>query len=545
MFVTTDLYGNLFKTQLSSTGPLVEDKLFYRISGSYKKGDGLITNDYLKKEVDFIKDLSLRAQLKAILSSKTSAILTAQIINAEAGATYYAAPTTGLPNINPDDFDNLSIQADQFGRSTLDAIYGNLKFDFNLGDLKLISSSTYNKGERNHIGDLDFTSADVLRQIQDSNTETINQEFRLSPTNTDSKFTWDLGAFYQKLDKQLVTDATADFGFFAVPPAPTGTQTRLAIGNFTNTFNTIAAFGFAEYKVSDRFTIAAGLRYDSDNIKQDNVTEKTTPKRTDSQLQPKLSLSLKATDNMLVYANYGRGYRTGGFNQGNTVRYSASFKAETTDNYEIGIKNNYWNDRLILNISGYYINFNNQQLYALVLGEGNILIGNFNVPKSKSVGFEADFKLRTSNWLDILASYGLSKSKINKGTSTESTPGNKKIDVSDKNTPLIPQDSYSFALESNFDISEKITFRGNVNLKGTGKIYWHEDNVATSSGYSLLNTRLGFTFSDKFTLNLWGNNLTDKQYLTEFFAKTFSNGGADLAWLGQPLSYGASIVYKF
>ncbi len=538
--------GNLLQAQLSSTGPLVKDKLFYRISGSYKKGDGLLNNVTLNTAPDFVEDLSIRGQLKAVLSSKTTATLTGQFIDAEAGAVYYASPTTGNPTINPDDFDNLAIQGDQFGRSTLDAIYGNLKFDFNLGNVRLTSSSSYNKGERNHIGDLDFTPADVLRQIQDSNTETINQEFRLSSTNTDSKVSWDLGAFYQKLDKQLITDATADFGFFAPPFEPTGTQSRLAIGNFTNTYNTIAAFGFMDFQVSDKLTLSAGLRFDRDNIQQDNVTENTNPEKTDTQLQPKLSLALKATENTLLYANYGRGYRTGGFNQGNTVRYDSDFEAETTDNYEIGMKNTLWDGRFILNLSGYYIDFNNQQLYALVLdgGNGSILIGNFNVPESESVGFEADLKLRATNWLDILGSYGVSKARITEGTSTVSTGANETINVSGNNTPLVPQDSYSFGLESSFDIAKNISFNGNVNVEGTGEIYWHEDNVAVSSGYNLLNARLGVTF-DNFSINLWGTNLTDTEYITEFFAQTFSNGGSDLAWLGQPATYGASIAYKF
>ena len=59
--------GNLLKAQFSSNGPLIEDKLFYRVSGSYKKGDGFIDNETLNKPVDFIEDLTLRAQIKAIL----------------------------------------------------------------------------------------------------------------------------------------------------------------------------------------------------------------------------------------------------------------------------------------------------------------------------------------------------------------------------------------------------------------------------------------------------------------------------------------------
>ncbi len=537
--------GNLFKAQLSSTGPLVKDNLYYRITGSYKKGDGVIDNQTLNKPVDFIEDLTLRGQLKAKLSDNIWATATGQVIDAKAGAVYYASPITGT-NISPDDFDNLAIVGDQFGRSSLKGFYGNLKVDFKFDKTRLVSSTTYNKGERAHVGDLDFGPADVLRQIQDSDSKTFNQEIKLSSlNNNDSKLSWDIGAFYQNTDKLLFTKATADFGFFAPPFAPTGTQSDFATSDFTNTYSTFAAFGFLDYEVSDKFTISAGLRYDNDNIEQDNRTLNVKPSKTDSQLQPKISLALKATENMLMYLNYGRGYRSGGFNQDNTVRFNADYEAEITDNYEIGIKNSYWNDRLILNLSAYYIDFTNQQQYALIIdGGGQILIGNFTFPESESYGFEADFKLRPSKYLDILASYGVSKSKILKGTSTVSIGANEEIDVSGKNTPLIPQDSYTLGLESNFDITDKVAFNANVSLKGTGKIYWHEDNAAVSSSYSLLNARVGFSFND-ISISAWGHNILDEDYITEFFGQTFSNGGSDLVWKGLPATYGINLSYKF
>jgi iron complex outermembrane receptor protein len=539
--------GNLLQAQVSSTGPLVKDKLFYRISGSYKNGDGLLNNITLNEAPDYIKDLTVRAQLKAKISPKISATLTGQIMDTEAGGLYYAAPTNGSAKIAPDDYDNLAIQGDQAGVGTLKGTYGNLKVDFNLDKMKLTSLTTYNKAERNAAGDLDFTPADVLRQDQDSNTESFNQEIRLSSTgDKDSKINWDLGVFYQNLDKLLTTGASADFGFFAPPFAPSGIQSTLAIGDFTNNYKTLAVFGFVDFKVSDKLTLSAGLRYDNDKISQDNRSEGTNPNRVDTQLQPKISIAFKATDNMMMYANYGKGYRTGGFNQGQTVRYNASFNAETTDNYEIGIKNSYWDNRFILNLATYYIDFTDQQLYALVLdgGAGQILIGNFNVPESRSVGFEADMRIRATNWLDILASYGVSKSVIENGTSTVSIGANETINVSGNATPLVPQDSYSLGLESRFDISDKIAFSGNVNLKGTGEMYWHEDNAAVSPRYNILNARVNFTF-DKFTVGLWGSNITDTEYITEFFDQTFSNGGSDLAWLGQPVSFGTTLTYKF
>lgn len=540
--------GNLLKAQLSSSGPLIEDKLFYRVSGSYKKGDGLLYNKTLDQAPDFIEDLTVRAQLKAKLSPVISATLTGQVIDTEAGGLYYAAPKDGSAKMAPDDYDNMAILADQEGIGTLKSTYGNLKVNFNLDKIKLTSLTTFNKSDRNAFGDLDFTAADVLRQDQDSNTKTFNQEIRLgSVSDENSKLNWDLGMFYQNLDKTLITRASADFGFFGPPFEPTGTQSQLAVGDFTNTYKTFAIFGFADYKLTNKLTVSAGLRYDNDNISQENRSEGTNPERTDAQVQPKFSLAFQATENMMMYANYGKGYRTGGFNQGETVRYDTSFKAEITDNYEIGIKNSYWDNRFILNISGYYTDFSNQQLYALVLngGTGQILIGNFNIAESESVGFEADMRIRASNWLDILGSYGVSKSKIINGTSTVSTGTNETIDVSGNATPLVPQDSYNLGLESSFDVSNNITFNGNINLEGTGEMYWHEDNAAVSPRYSLLNARISFTFNDDFSIALWGTNITDTQYITEFFDQTFSNGGSDLAWLGQPSAFGTTLTYKF
>ncbi|MFV0248563.1 MAG: TonB-dependent receptor [Tenacibaculum sp.] len=538
--------GNLKKLQLSSTGPLLKDKLFYRISGSYKKGDGLLDNITLNKAPDFIEDLSIRGQLKTRLSSNFNATLTGQFINAEAGATYYATALEGA-NFSPDDFDNQAIQADQLGNTTLKGIYANLKLNFNFEEMTLTHSTTYNKGERSHFGDLDFKSGDVLRQIQDSNTKTFNQEIRLS-SKGERIFTWDLGVFYQNTDKLLYTEATADFGFILfTPPAPTGIQTTFATSNFTNNFSTIAAYIFADYKLSDRFNISAGLRYDNDNISQDNVTLGKKPSKTVSQLQPKLSLSLNVLEKSLLYANYGRGYRSGGFNQDKTVRFDDEYDAEITDNFELGLKNSFWEDRLIVNLSGYYIDFLNQQLYALVIdaANGNILIGNFNVPESESYGFELDFKIRPSKYLDVLASYGLSKSKIIKGTSTFSIPPYDEIDISGKNTPLIPQSSFLLGLESNFDLTEKVSFNGNINLKGTGKIYWHEDNARSSRAYNLLNARFGFSFSN-ISANLWGTNILNKSYLTEYVEQKFSGSGTgDAVWQGQPVAFGIDFLYKF
>ena len=46
-------------------------------------------------------------------------------------------------------------------------------------------------------------------------------------------------------------------------------------------------------------------------------------------------------------------------------------------------------------------------------------------------------------------------------------------------------------------------------------------------------------------LDIWGKNLTDKQYYQEFSPGEFVGSPDDVAWRGQPLSFGTAISVKF
>ena len=145
----------------------------------------------------------------------------------------------------------------------------------------------------------------------------------------------------------------------------------------------------------------------------------------------------------------------------------------------------------------------------------------------------------------LFASSGLSQSKMLSGISTYSTGTNESFDVAGKNTPLIPQNSFTLGIASKLDVSENVEFNGNILLKGTGEIYWHEDNAAVSSSYNLVNARVGLTLNKSISIYLWGNNILGEDYITEFFGQPFSNGGSDLAWKGNPATFGLDLSYKF
>ncbi|MEM0940169.1 MAG: TonB-dependent receptor [Bacteroidota bacterium] len=535
--------GSNLRTGLSSSGAIIPNKVFYSVSGAYTDSDGVIENDFLNKEVDFFEDLSFRGKLLANITPRLKATISYQYIDTEGGATYYATPADGGTQMDATDFDYV-INADQFGRSFLENNFGYLKVEYFFDNVYVRSVTSYNDAERNHRGDLDFTSLDVTRQDQDSNSETINQEVKVGSIGG-NKLNWDAGLFYQHSERYLYTLATADFGFLGDPVVPTGVQSPLLVlSDYTNTFSTFAFYFFADYKLTDRLTLSAGLRFDSDDIEQDNNLTGTNPSKTQSELQPKASISYRAAKSVLIYTNYGRGYRSGGFNSEETNFFDAEFEGETSDNFEIGLKTNWLTDRLLFNMAAFYIDFQNQQQYAVGIGSTGNYIGNFNFPESEVFGLEADVRFKTSRYLDIIGGFGYTHSEIIEG----GTAGTIDRTAFDGNkTPYIPKTTYNIALQSNFDFSDRLAFSGFINWTGKGKIYWHEDNAETdiSDPFELLDSRLALTFKKKYTIAVWGRNLLDEEYWQEYFAQEFSGGGADIGWIGKPRTYGIEAIISF
>lgn len=543
--------GGFYSGQLISSGALTEDKAYYRLSAKYQNFNGLLTNTFLDEKVDFSKDLNLRGQIILTPTNKLKAAVTLQYMNTDAGATYYSISpnsigTGGLLepiDPNPND-DNSVIYQDQIGNSSLENLFGSLNLQFNLGGAKLQSISSYNKVDRSTFGDLDFTEEpfDIVNPFVDffgldqgefNNTTSFNQEIRLTNTKTNSAIDWSIGGFYQNVDRDFFqSDLTLSDDW--------------AVTDYTVSFNTIALFGFLDYKLTDKLTASFGLRFDSDNFEQEDrlpilfgEPEAIINERSDNVLQPKVSLSYQVSENALFYANYGRGYRAGGFNPSVTDFFNLDYEKEISDNYEIGFKSSSWNNRFILNGSVFFSNFNDRQQFAI---EPMFFIpGNFNYDKSTIVGFEIETKTRISKFLDVLFSYGFVDSTIDEGGFAGGDNG-MATNLNEFNgniTSFVPRSNFNLGLASSFDISEKASLDLNVNLDGTGKIYWSDfnDDSSTSNGYQLLNAKATLNLNE-LSISLWGKNITSEQYYLELDSFGFG-------WIGRPATFGVTVGYDF
>ncbi|HEX7857753.1 MAG TPA: TonB-dependent receptor [Sphingobium sp.] len=145
-----------------------------------------------------------------------------------------------------------------------------------------------------------------------------------------------------------------------------------------------------------------------------------------------ISVKHRFTDNLMVYAATGSSWRPPNFQIGNfstaprSPREAASefTNAETSTSYEIGVKSQWFQNRLTLNVTGYHQNFKNYPF----LGPSASYI-NYPVPGFATVsqfafvnavpvevnGIEAEIGYRPTSRLNIFNTISYSKSKIGAG----------------------------------------------------------------------------------------------------------------------------------
>ncbi|MFV0247425.1 MAG: TonB-dependent receptor [Tenacibaculum sp.] len=551
--------GGLFSVKSSLSGAINKNKFYYSFTGRYSTFDGLINNTFLNKKVDFLKEYNIRAKLKYRFSPRWSAVFIQDNFKIDAGGNYYVTKTNifdvNLAVLADDDYSNEPF-GDTQGDSELSNSLSSFKIEGSLSKLKIQSVTSYNIVRRYYIGENDYSQYAFSKVSQQSDSDTFSQEIRLiSKSNKHSKLNYTFGTLYQNSQRYLNTSTFLnktfyEGGFVDASAANANYSNEPLIGtDDNNTIETLAAFGFIDFKISTRFTISAGVRVDYDRLKNKTKITNTTKDNDITVWQPKFSLAYKTSKDMLLYANYGRGYRSGGFNTDKTVKFKKTYKPEFTNNYEMGLKTSFLNNRIIFNNSFYYIDFKNQQQYTFIPLTPSI-VGIYNFEESTITGFESEIKFKATNNLNFFASLGVNNGKIKKGNYNILTNAaafdynaHKEVNVSGNKSPYTLKSTLQVGANANFKLAEKSNLGFYVNIDNKGTQYWDPLEEYKQAPYTLVNARINLKLN-KIGLTLWTNNIFNTKYNTEFFP-TAEFGFNNLRFPSTPTTIGISLSYRF
>jgi iron complex outermembrane recepter protein len=309
------------------------------------------------------------------------------------------APLPGLASFTPgSDFINTDITRSP-REDDFDLFGATLRYDMGFGSASLAAS----RYEHDILFNFDSTPillffgvpiAGVTQQPQEYGTKMAELRFA---SDFDSPVNFVTGAYYQKDDNEFsVHVITTDGTGRPQPFNPLNSDDALVNGG--NTFfgrtradevEQQAVFGEVTFKFAERWTLLGGLRWSDSELQSIQATlHSFAPsgpaevageqigttvngnavgllKQDGSATLPKVSLSLQATDDVLLYALYSEGFRVGGINNGNqpfAPGIPDTFGSDDLKNYEIGIKSRWLQQRLQLNATVFKIEWNDIQV---------------------------------------------------------------------------------------------------------------------------------------------------------------------------------------
>ncbi|MDP5136230.1 TonB-dependent receptor [Rheinheimera baltica] len=427
--------------------------------------------------------------------------------------------------------------------------------------------------------DFDNTSLDIFDVPAIYDDEQFTQEFQLN-YQTDG-FKMVSGAYYYTADSCGVFDAILGVlgrGAFGTPGL-----TR-EVGGCSNGDST-ALYAQGTYDIDEKWSVTAGLRYtkdDKDALVRNglifaNVYPEsgwvpgyvrpeglTTPVVLDdseswSKVTPKIGVEYQHSNDMMLFASYSQGFKSGTFNPRATVAEPAA-DPEDVDSFEVGIKSD-WNDTLRINATLFMLDHKDRQYISVIPDEDDASALNQrlgNVGRSEATGAEVEVTWRASRELEIYGNLGLIDASFEEAVSF--IPGTGQVDISDRfsvtNTPETTMNvGFSYNLMTDFG---DVIVNGNYNYRSDYAVV-ELDNLLTQDGYGLLNLGVTWLSSDgHWSIALHGKNLTDEEYLVgnyAFIAPDPANPGQYIPGLGgdntligyygAPRTVSLSVGYRF
>lgn len=551
--------AGLVRAHASVSGALIEDKLLVRVSAGHKSHNGYNENVFLRTPADFFQEQSGRVRMIYKATDHFSADFRASYSDNKSGALEFVrnnrdvngvynygltSPNTANPNdVGP------PISSNILGRGHRQIFSTSLKLDWELDFGTLTSVSAYDWIKESTAADNSpYTSAALTTQASVRDIKGISQEIRFTSPGTD-RFRYIIGAYYLHTDRFVNRNTGRDIGqgivLFGIN-GPTSDNPTLTAFQDDNNQNAYAGFGQFNFDITEALEISAALRYDRDEREQIDmappafsVTSGKVRNASFDSWQPKLTLRYKFNDQSSIYANYAKGFRSGGFNQ-NGVRARAlltdpnslvqdEYKDETSASFEGGFKTRFWDNRVSLNGAVFYTKFDNEQFFSFIPSAGAQIVT--NIDKVDLKGFEADLLVKVTDNLELFGTVGYTDSEIKEYGAAPLTVG--------KKAPYVPKYGLTAGFQYTQPINDALEGTLRVDWQRMGPQFWDPQNNGQRDAVDLTNIRMGVANpSGKWQITAWMKNVFDKAYNAEFVAGGF-------AYRADPRTYGIDFGYRF
>ena len=513
--------------------------------------------------------------------------------------TNLALIQTVLPALKGDETRTIN---QNFVTRTIETGYGfSAQADVELGTQTVTSITAYRNFANNELRDGDFYPQAYISAAQSHDTgpqtgDTFSQELRLTSPGKQF-FDYVLGMYYSNTYTKRIfrrdnvicaaaVGAVIPAGVLTPCSSPLAAPSVNAFGQATYNAKAqnLAIFGQGTFNLSDSLRLIAGARYTSDQIDVSFIRV-TSPgnrasnapfdegvwnaynllvaggalptvaqsaaaastngiplktKTTSDNFSGKAGVQFDFSRGMTGYATYTRGYKGPAFNLFFNLQPTGlkALEPETSNAYEIGLKNSLMGGALTINLAGFYAKYDNFQANnpdTLTIGNITQVIGRFTNAGSVSTrGVELDFAYRPSREFTISGGAAYTDAHIDQFRAPAVRTPN---DIVPNGTRL----PYAPKFKGSLSVDYRIRTGGfvDIGLGMQGSYQTEQDAVLTPDpviraatlieGYGILNASIALIDpEDRFKLSFVARNLLDQS-----FAATIIGGGPSGAYRYQ------------
>ncbi|KIX13865.1 TonB-dependent receptor [Dethiosulfatarculus sandiegensis] len=523
-------YGSYNTTRLQAgvSGPVLKDKFYAGINLQTRQSDGYMENLAYDDEKAASKDhLDGRLNLRFTPSEAWDIQFISFASRSDEGYGIYRF-SEGMFKTDPYKL-NQDIKDQYYNREWYSQ---NLKANYEGSNFDLLLVGGYLDFNFDSLGDRWLMPSPNGTSFLGADSRQASLEMRISskPENGPASWLAGVSAFSDKTDY--------DYNM--------KDQTNLLIYKQTTDLDTQAQglFGQATYSIFQGFKATLGARLDIQKI-DGEINNRLMQSRYQEELGfneflPKASLSYDLNDQAMLYVSASRGYLTGGFNHFADMIHQETAKTydpEYTWNYEAGLKSQWFEKKLLVNLSVFYIDISDKQVSEVHPFYEVARIR--NAAQAHSSGLELSVKGTPAKGLEVFANLGLSQAEIDDWKAWEKDgAGNLfQYDYSGKKLQYAPDYTYNLGAQYNHTSG----LFGRMELNGVGQAYGDPKNQTEQDAYELVNIRLGYQ-TDHYDISLWAMNLFDTEY--SVYTAPYGNMGTVVAD-GEPLTIGATLTWRF
>ena len=560
----------------SISGPIT-DRLRARLSGGYSDAEGFMFDDVSGKD-NGVRSFTIRGKIEYDLTDNLLFRMGANYTDTNQGGTFLHAANTPLFIASPLINQAAALDGDRYhgnysrpGENAIENQQVDARLIWNADAVTVTAIGSWIGFEQTASQDLDATAFDIVNYDGATNTDTYSAELRVASNNGGGatfgdRLSWVAGVYFfndQGDESALFTTGVDSIVSFLAanptltPPFNPGTLRKPDQTNQSTDMTSLAVYGQGTLSLTDKLSLTLGARYTEDNrdFVHDSINglpgvplpvvpvsfSRPGNLKSDS-FDPKIGLEYRPKDDLLFYASYSEGFKSGAVQStATTIQIAERVAApETVKAYEVGMKSEFFDNHLRFNIAAFQNEFEDLQVRRVVVFPGGFSSAIIeNAASSIIKGLEIESSAVVTPQLQINASYAW----LDASYDSYVVDANAGIDFSGNDLVRTPNHRFNADAVYTKDLRDaELQLRLAYNY--IGEFYFQPANLPRDfeDAHGLVSASARYTFPNRTTsVQLWGRNLGDEEY------RTYSNlldQQVTEGW-SERRTYGVTVMQRF